>query len=299
MTINHFSASLHRSGLPPIFVAVLLWGVMPFAIEVALQGLPSAELTAMRLLLAGVIMALLAGPQQLWRALRSQPLSFVALGLLGFTLPSLFYAAAMQTVPIPVLTFIATSYPALALALAIPLLGERPTPLHAVGILSALAGLYLIAGVQPGQAMAPGVVLVFLASLGWAVSSIVGKRLTVTASSSVIVAGRHLVAGLLAVPIMLSGGVQVSQATPVTWAALLAIVALSLASMQLYYIGLRRTTVSTASLLEAFTPVATLVISALFFGESLRGVQLLGAGLVLLGSILVTAQIQRPSSQAA
>lgn len=73
---------------------------MPSTIDVTLQGLPPAELTAIRLL-AGVIIALLASAQRL--------LQSAVLGSLGFTLPSLFYAAAMQTVPTPVLTFIVTS----------------------------------------------------------------------------------------------------------------------------------------------------------------------------------------------
>lgn len=291
--------SLHHAGLTAIFAAVLLWGAMPFLIDVALQGLPPAELTAIRLLIAGLIMALLAGPRRLIAAIRANLAKFLVLALLGFTLPNLFFAAAMQTVPIPVVSFIANSYPALAMALAVIFLGERPTRLHVAGIACALVGLYLMAGVQPGQAIAPGIVLVFLASLGWAVSSIASKKLTVTVASSVIVAGRHLLAGLLTVPMMLAGGVQVSQATPITWAALLAMVTLSLISMQLYYVGLRRTTVSTASLLEALTPAVTLTISALFFGESLSGVQLLAAGLVLLGSVLVTVQIQRRSLQVA
>jgi drug/metabolite transporter (DMT)-like permease len=272
---------------------------MPFLIDLALQGLPPAELTAIRLLIAGLIMALLAGPRRLIAAIRANLTKFLVLALLGFTLPNLFFAAAMQTVPIPVVSFIANSYPALAMALAVVFLGERPTRLHVAGIACALVGLYLMAGVQPGQAIAPGIILVFLASLGWAVSSIASKKLTVTLASSVIVAGRHLLAGLLALTMMLVGGVEVSRATAATWAALLAMVGLSLISMQLYYVGLRRTTVSTASLLEAFTPAVTLTISALCFGESLSGVQLLAAGLVLLGSVLVTVQIQRRSPQAA
>ena len=290
---------LHHSGLPAIFTAVLLWGTMPFLIDAALQGLPPAELTAIRLLIAGLLMALLAGPRRVAGAIRGHPAKFLVLALLGFTLPNLFFAAAMQTVPIPVVSFIANSYPALAMALAVVFLGERPTRLHLAGIACALAGLYLMAGVQPGQAIAPGIVLVFLASLGWAISSIASKKLTVAVSSSVIVAGRHLLAGLLALPMMAAGGVQVSQATAATWAALLGLVILSLTSMQLYYVGLCRTTVSTASLLEAFTPVVTLTISALFFGQGLSGRQLVAAGLVLIGSVLVTMQIQRRAPLAA
>lgn len=288
-----------RSGLPFIFAGVLLWGAMPFLIDVALQGLPPAELVAIRLLIAGAIMALLTGPRRLAAAVRANLTFFLVLALLGFTLPNLFFAAAMQTVPIPVVSFIANSYPALAMALAVVFLGERPTPLHLVGIVCALVGLYLMAGVQPGQVIAPGIVLVFLASLGWAISSVASKKLTATLPSGTIVAGRHLLAGLLAVPLMLIGGVEVGQATAVTGAALLALVVLSLVSMQLYYVGLHRTSVSTASLLEAFTPVVTLVISAVFFGEGLTGVQLLAAGLVFLGSVLVTVRIQHVRPQPA
>lgn len=269
-------------------VAVLIWGTIPFAINAALRSLSPAAVVSVRMLMAGAVMTVIVGPRRLAKAIRQNLRFFLVLSLFGFALPSLMYTAALQTVPIPVLTFIANSYPALAIGLAAIFLHERPSRLQVAGLASALVGLYLMAGFAPGQAISPGILLVLLTSIGWASAGVVSKKLTARLDATTIVAGRHLLSGFFILPLLLLQGPQLRQAGPATWLIMAALVAMSLFSFQFYVLGLAHTSVTNASLVEAFTPVITLAISAVVLGESLTQKQFLAAGLVLLGTILAS-----------
>lgn len=275
-------------GLLSILAAVLIWATIPFVIDAALASLSPSVVVSARMLLAGALMTTIAGPRRLGRAIRHNLRFFLILSLFGFALPSLMYATALQTVPIPVLTFVANSYPALAIGLAAIFLHERPTRLQLLGMCSALVGLFLMSGIGPGQSLTPGVVLVLLTSLGWASAGVVSKKLTAQLDATTIVAGRHLLSGLFILPLMLFQGPQLRLAGPATWLIMAVLVAMSLLSFQFYVVGLARTSVTNASLLEAFTPVVTLLISALVLGEGLTQGQTVAAGLVLMGTVLAS-----------
>jgi drug/metabolite transporter (DMT)-like permease len=272
-------------------VAVLIWGAIPFVIDAALLSLSPSAVVSARMLLAGAVMSVIAGPRRLGWAIRQNLRFFLALSLFGFALPSLMYATALQTVPIPVLTFVANSYPALAIGLAALFLHERPTRLQLLGMGSALVGLFLMSGIGPGQSLTPGIVLVLLTSLGWASAGVVSKKLTARLDATTIVAGRHLLSGLFILPLLLVQGPLLRTAGPATWLILAVLVAMSLLSFEFYVLGLAHTSVAAASLLEALTPVITLLISVVFLGEGLSGVQLLAAGLVLVGTVLASLEV--------
>lgn len=271
-------------------VAVLIWGTIPFVIDAALVSLNPSAVVSARMLLAGAVMTAIVGPRRLAQAIRHNLRFFLILSLFGFALPSLMYTTALQTVPIPVLTFIANSYPALTIGLAALFLHERPTSVQLLGMGSALAGLYLMSGIGSGQTLAPGIVLVLLTSVGWASAGVVSKKLTARLDATTIVAGRHLLSGLFILPLLLVQSPHVRAVGPATWLTIAVLVAMSLLSFEFYVLGLAHTSVTNASLLEAFTPVVTLVISAVFLGEGLTTVQLVAAGLVLLGTVLASLE---------
>jgi drug/metabolite transporter (DMT)-like permease len=87
---------------------------------------------------------------------------------------------------------------------------------------------------------------------------------------------------------MLIEGGPVRSVSLGAWLGTVLLAAMSLASFFSYYKGLAKVSVSTASVIESFTPVITLVISAIFLGEALSGGRLVGAAFVLLGTVLVS-----------
>lgn len=281
-----------QAGLLFVMGSVLLWGAMPFVIELIVASMPPVELTTIRMVAAGLLLVVPIGFRAFGRSLRQHLRLFVLLGFLGSAVPQVLYAYALQWVPIPTLTFITNSYPAFAILLAVLILGERPQPRHIVGMVSALVGLYLLTGptIIADGGLTLGIAMAFVIALAWGSSSIVSKKLITDLPSNHVAAGRQLLAGVLAAPLMLAGGVQVTGVPVVAWLALALLVVMTVFSFVFYYRGLAQTTVTNASLVEAFTPVVTLILSALFFGESLALVQLIGAGLILLGTILVSVE---------
>ncbi len=281
-----------QAGLLFVMGSVLLWGAMPFVLQLIVASMPPAELTTIRMVAAGLLLVVPIGMRAFGRSLRQHLRLFLLLGFLGSAVPQVLYAYALQWVPIPTLTFITNSYPAFSILLAVLILGERPQPRHIVGMVSALVGLYLLTGptITAGGGLSLGIAMAFVIALAWGSSSIVSKKLITDLPSNHVAAGRQLVAGVLAAPLMLVGGVQVVGIPAVAWVALAVLVVMTVFSFVFYYRGLAQTTVTNASLVEAFTPVVTLILSALFFGESLAPVQLLGASLVLVGTILVTVE---------
>jgi drug/metabolite transporter (DMT)-like permease len=279
------------TALLAILLAVTLWGAMPFLIDHAAKELAATHLTLLRLFLPGIILLLGIGPRQLGRALRQNIRLFLVLSFVGFALPQLFYVYALQSkVPVPTVTFIACSYPALSLLLAVIVLKERPTRLHGLAMAGAILGLYLLTGPELalGFSAAIGIFWAFLSAFGWATSGIAGKFMTSKIPPLTIVANRHLLGGTLMLPLLFFEKPLTAAPGSSTVLAVVALVGMSIVSYYAYYRGLAKTTVATASLLESFQPVITLLVGLLLGKPGLSPIQLAGAALVLVGGLLVT-----------
>ena len=135
-----------------------------------------------------------------------------------------------------------------------------------------------------------GVACALLSALGWAISGVAGKRMTANVPPMTIVAGRALLGGMLLLPLVVFGEHKAYQASGWTWGWMAVAVAITMASYTLYYRGLAKTTVSNAAMLETFQPVVTLGVGVLLGRPGMTGWQLAGAGLVLAGAVMVSAQ---------
>jgi drug/metabolite transporter (DMT)-like permease len=298
---------LHRlrllpPGLASIFAAVLIWGAMPYLLVLAARELPPGEIMAVRMLTAGILFTAFTDRRRLLAALHDHAGTFVALSLFGVAIPGVLYIYALQTpMPIPVISFVTNSYPVVAILLAVLFLHERPSAYHLVGMTVAALGILLLAGLTGSatRRIPPGIGLALLASLGWASATVFSKPLTARVDTNSIVAGRHLLSGLLLFPVMLFQGMRLPVASPPTWLVMAVTVVLSAASYWFYYRGLVVTSVTSASVLETFGPVVTLAIGAVFFGQMLRPAQLAAAGLILAGTVLVSVSDLRQGAAAA
>jgi drug/metabolite transporter (DMT)-like permease len=280
------------SGPGYIFAATCLWGAYPFVIAIAGREIMPGEMVAVRMLAAGLLLGVVLKPAHLFQAVRNHWLAFLTLSLLGVAVPNLLFVHAVRiTTNIPVLTFVSSSYPVWAIVLAVVFLRERPSVIQLAGVVCTLMGLFLMAGLAEGGAhLAPDAVLALLASLGWASASVISKHMTMALDTTTIVAGRHLLSGLLLCPVVLAEGIRLPQAGALTWLAMAIMVILSILSYQLYYRGLVQTSVASASLIEGFNPVVTWVLGAAFFEQGLTPMQWISAGLLLAGTLSVSLQ---------
>ncbi|MEU1668776.1 EamA family transporter [Streptomyces sparsogenes] len=229
--------------------------------------------------------------------------------------PRLWYAVAAGVVgPVGMLCF----YRALALgpmgvvspigalgSVAVPLgvglaLGERPALPQFAGIAVAVAGVVLASGPQTGGASVPRqtLLLTLVAAVGF------GSVMTLIAEASTTVTGLFLALFVQRACSAVVGGAALyasaRRGTPALdpaagglralWAALPALAFVGLADVAgngTYSVAAHTGPVTVAAVLAALYPVVTALAARAVLSERLRAVQATGAGLALVGSLLL------------
>ncbi|MGI5141573.1 MULTISPECIES: DMT family transporter [unclassified Streptomyces] len=272
----------------------LLWGLADFGGGLLTRRIPALTVVVVSQAVAATVLGALvvatggfgeAGPR-LWFAL--------AAGLVGpIALLSFYQALALG--PMGVVSPLAT------LSVAVPVgvglvLGERPGLLQAAGIAVAMAGVVLAGGPQlrgaPVQRRA--VLLTLVAALGF------GTVFALIAEASTTVTGLLLALFVQRVTNVAVGGAALyasvrrgAAALPgegFPWGSLPALAFVGLADVAAngtYALAAQHGPVTVAAVLASLYPVVTALAARGFLSERLRAVQAAGAGLALVGTVLL------------
>ncbi|MFF1303574.1 EamA family transporter [Streptomyces sp. NPDC058307] len=272
----------------------LLWGLADFGGGVLTRRLPALTVVVVsQAIAAGVLGAIVvatggwseAGPR-LWFAF--------AAGLAGPVALICFYKA-LALGPMGVVSPLGTLSVAVPVGLGL-LLGERPGPVQAAGIAVAVTGVVLAGGPQlrgaPVQRRA--IVLTLIAALGF------GTVFALIAEASTTVTGLFLALFVQRVVSVAVGGAalyaSVKRGTPALPATgfprrslpALAFVGLAdVAANGTYAVAAQHGPVTVAAVLASLYPVVTALAARGFLSERLRALQAAGAGLALLGTLLL------------
>ncbi len=217
-------------------------------------------------------------------------LLFVGWG--GSALATWLYTTAFWVAPSHALTVVLLqkTQPLMAIVLAGWVLGERRTGLFWVWCAAALAGAYLLIGFQRPPSLTDIQTKQALFALGaaglWGAATVAGRSLTAALPPRLLAGARFA----LAVPILVlltlvPTGAQAPPTHSAHYAALflLLIVLLpDLAGMGLYYLGLRGTTASVATLAELCYPLTSLLLGLFVLHTPVTTGQWLGLALLLL-----------------
>jgi drug/metabolite transporter (DMT)-like permease len=272
----------------------LLWGLADFGGGVLTRRLPALTVVVVsQAIAAGVLGAIVvatggwseAGPR-LWFAF--------AAGLAGPVALICFYKA-LALGPMGVVSPLGT------LSVAVPVgvglfLGERPGPVQGAGIAVAVVGVILAGGPQlrgaPVQRQA--IVLTLIAALGF------GAVFALIAEASTTVTGLFLALFVQRLVSVAVGGaalyVSVKRGTPALptpgfpWPSLPALAFVGLADVAAngtYAVAAQHGPVTVAAVLASLYPVVTALAARGFLSERLRTLQAAGAGLALLGTVLL------------
>ncbi len=222
---------------------------------------------------------------------RSQTWRLIVLGLcggLGFVV-ALNVAVSIAGATLP--AFAASMSPILAAVFAPVVLGEALTIPAVAGFAVAVAGSALLSGTSPSGADGPGVLVGLLAALCFALFLLLSRRwsrpyqLTGGAIALSIAATTGL--GLLPVELIREPGLLLpahlrpDAAFALIWLALVPGVA-----AQLFVVAsVRRVKTRSSAAMLLVSPVTAAALAALVLGETLNGPQLLGAVLVLGGTV--------------
>jgi drug/metabolite transporter (DMT)-like permease len=204
------------TGLALALTAAALWGVLPIALEVVLQGLDPYTITWYRLGSAGVmlflILAATGGLPKLPSLMRSvwMMLGFALLGLTGNYV--LYVKAVAYTSPTVAQT-VTQLGPMFLLFGGLVVLKEHFSRLQWIGFTLLIFGLVLffnrrLPELIRGSGFGRGVVFLVIGALTWAVYGLVQKRLTIWMSPQQILLMIYLGAGLLLLPLTTPGDVR-------------------------------------------------------------------------------------------
>lgn len=307
-----------------LFLALsAIWGTSYLFIKIGLEeGMAPLTLVSLRTILgAGILAAVM-----LWKRV-SLPRSRAAwrhLGVVGMTnivLPFVLITWGELSISSGMAGILTAMVPLFAVVLASLVLGDEPVTVgRAAGLVIGFGGVVLLASPSvaavgtgdDGALAVVGMISVVLATASYAVAAVYtrhrlsGKPIVEGPDGSLralttleISFGQAFVAMLVITPVAVllerpDGGIL---AGPATGAALFSILWLGLLgsglAYVLYFAIIARWGATRATLITYVMPIVAVAAGFVVLGETLRPVELVGAGLIIAGVVLVNAAVGR------
>jgi drug/metabolite transporter (DMT)-like permease len=285
-------------GVVLISIAAVMWGTD------ALFRRPLARSTSATTIVFGehVILVALTLPllvpalRALWRAGPRFVAAGVAVGAGASALATILFTQAFAHGDPITPIVLQKVQPLVAVAGAALILGERPRPRFAWFLLPALVGIWLIGVQHPLDPHAHGLTPILealAAAVLWGMGTVLGRFLSRELSFEHIVTVRFafgLVASAIALPLV--GATAYAGAHDSLWILYLAVVT-GLLALALYYVGLKRTPATLASIAELAYPLTAALIGIYAFNSNLRWTQWIGVAIVIGVVSLLPVQRRR------
>ena len=274
----------------------LLWGLADFGGGLLTRRTPALTVVVVSQSIAVVVLGALVVATGGWSEAGPQLWFAVAAGLVGPVAMLAFYKA-LALGPMGVVS------PLGSIGVAVPvgvglMLGERPGLLQLAGILVAVAGVCLAGGPQfrgaPVQRQAIALTLLAAFGFGAVMALIAEASTTLTGLFLALFVQRvtNVAAGGLALFVSVRRGGPALPADGFPWRTLPALAFVGLADVAAngtYSIAAQHGPVTVAAVLASLYPVVTAVAARGVLHERLRAVQAAGAGLALVGTVLLAS----------
>ncbi|MEU1040158.1 DMT family transporter [Streptomyces sp. NPDC005907] len=275
----------------------VLWGLADFGGGLLTRRMPALTVVVASQVIATVVLGALVVATGGWREAGPQLWFAVAAGLVGPVAMLAFYKA-LALGPMGVVSPLGSLGVSVPVAVGL-VLGERPGVLQFAGIAVAVTGVVLAGGPQlrgaPVQRQA--VLLTLLAAFGF------GAVMSLIAEASTTLTGLFLALFVQRVTNVVAGGAALlvsvrrgGRALPegggrtVVRHSLPALAFVGLADVAAngtYSIAAQHGPVTVAAVLASLYPVITALAARGILSERLRGIQAAGAGLALIGTLLL------------
>ena len=281
--------------LPAAFIALgTLWGSSFAWIKIAVAELPPATLVAERMTLGALGMLVFLMFTRPPRPNASQVGHLAVMGLVNAGLPIFLISWGEQYIDSGTAAVLNSLVPIFSLLIAgLVLRTETWSLLRVVGILTGFAGAVVLAsrefGFSPGPAVIGGALAVTAASLSYAIGASYGKYRIQSTHRYVVAAGTLVFAALYLwiVAFAVDGGpvlpTQPQTVAAVLWLGLLG----SFVAYLLYFFLLTHLGATVSTMVTFVFPVVGVALGVVVLGEVLDLRLLLGAGLVVLGIVIV------------
>jgi O-acetylserine/cysteine efflux transporter len=265
---------------------VLIWGLNFVAIKWGVDEVPPFLLTALRYLGCALpAVFFIRKPEVGWPVLIAYGLT---VGVLQF---SFLFTAMHLGMPAGLASLVMQMQVFFTLALAVVLLGDRPTPVQLGGAAIALAGLGTIGAEHLGGAVLMPLLLTLVAAGFWAVSNIITKRAGRIDMLAFVVWG-SLVPPLpmLALSLVFEGPQALAGLAWVSPQAALSVLFIAYGSTLLGYgawaVLLGRHPASLIAPFSLLVPVVGFAAAFIFLGEQMTVLEVAGSVLIFAGLLL-------------
>ena len=240
----------------------------------------------------------------IWQMKISSFFYFIVIGVFGSAIGTLAFTKAFTLINPSLVILLQKLQPLISFSLASAILGEKmKKPFIAWASVALLGGLLISSpDILPGithfdfslgflsESAMTGYLLTLVAVISWGASTVFGKKLTSQGyTESQMMAGRFSF-GLIFLFFYGYANKNLFHFdwNFLIWGKILTMVLLSgLLGMYLYYKGLKLISARVCALAEMFFPLSAVTMNWIFLGAKLTPVQLIGAGLLTLGSAVI------------
>ena len=275
-----------------------MWSSAFTSARIIVTNAPPLTISALRFLIAGLIAVTIA--RVLGQSLRLTPQQWRLTILFGICQNALYLGLnfiAMQTVEASLAAIIASSLPLWVALAGWMISGETIRPLGVAGLVAGIAGVALIMGTR----LSGGVDPVGVALCGIGVLALTFATMAVRGASSggnvMTVVGFQMLVGSAAlwVPALLFETWEVNWSPKVVMALLYTIFVPGLLATVIWFWLVRRIGTTRAATFHFLNPFLGVAIAALFLGEALGTLDLVGVVIITFGILAVQLSKARPA----
>jgi drug/metabolite transporter (DMT)-like permease len=291
---------LRLTGALLVALAAIAFSGKGVVIKLAYRyGVDAVTLLTLRMLFSAPFFLLLA-----WWSTRREATPFapadiratILLGLLGYYLASYFSFLALQHITAGLERLLLFLHPTFVVLISAAFFRRRITRRDVVAIVLSYIGIFIVfrneLATQPGN-VELGTLWMILSAVLFALYLIGSGRLVGRVGSVRFASVAGLVSSVAVVIQYLATRnytLILSQPAEVYWLSLVMALVSTVLPIVLTSVGIRRIGASHASIIGSVGPIATLFLAALFLGEHITAVQLVGAGFVLAGVLAISFQ---------
>jgi len=270
-------------------IVYVVWGSTYLAIAIAVQTLPPFLYAGLRFLVAGVILAgWLAFRRVDLRVTRRELQGAAVVGILMLSVANGLVVLAERTVPSGVAALIVASIP-LWIVVYRMVSGERVGRDLLAGVLLGLVGVavLVVPGGLNGTVDPIGAIMLFVATLAWALGTFLSPRLA-TPRNALVSTSYQMLAGGVALLVAGLGRGELGNLDPATFStpSLIAFAYLvvfgSLVAFSAYTWLLQNASVSLVSTYAFVNPVVAVVLGALILAEPITPTIVIGAAIIVV-----------------
>ncbi len=273
------------AGVVFIALSAIAFGSMAIFGKLAyVEGIRLDSLLFLRFAIAGGVMALwMLATRQAWPRGRTL-VGLMLMGGVGYVGQAWCYFTSLSYASAGLTAMLLYLFPAIVTVLHAFLSRRRLTGLRAGAVAAALIGTALtVGGNAQGQML--GIVFGVAAALIYSVYIIAGERITAGVGAIPAATVIMLSAATTSALVVFSRG-YTAPVTTMGWSAVLAIALVcTVVAIVAFFAGLSRLGAPDASTLSTLEPVATIVLAALFLGETILPLQMLGGAIILAAAI--------------